>query len=124
MSASSEHAVRPGDAAGRADATSRRHLEIARVNALLVERELRAPEGAHDPGASRHHVHRQPKREMKEPFGERWCGKERELRVRDRLRQPDVDVQAQRGSDLVLEVLSDGSTPWLDAAKQFAFVEA
>src|SRR5678815_5518956 len=111
MTASGKHAVRPGYSAGRAEAASRRHLEVARIHALLVVRELRAPKSAHDIRPSRHHrVHRQPERETKEPLAKGWRGNGRELRVRDRLRQSDIDVQPERGGDLMLEILSDGST--------------
>ena len=40
------------------------------------------------------------------------------------LRQADVDVLAERRRDLVLEELSETAMPRIDAAHQFAFIEA
>ena len=46
-----------------------------------------------------------------------------QARVRDLLRQPDVDVQPERRRDLVLEELPQAAMPRIDAAHQLAFVE-
>ncbi len=46
-----------------------------------------------------------------------------EAGVRDLLRQPDVDVLAERSGDLVLKELSETAMPRIDPAQQLAFVE-
>ena len=44
--------------------------------------------------------------------------------IRDRFRQPDVDVQTKRRRDLVLEELSQAAMLRIDAPQQLALVEA
>ena len=46
-----------------------------------------------------------------------------DVRVRDRLRQTDVDIQPERRRDLVLKELSQAAMLRIDAAQQLAFVE-
>src|SRR5687767_431145 len=112
-----------GDRPGRTDGTAGWHFEVARVDVLLLMRQLGPPECPGDFGASIHRVERQAKRETVEHLDPRGPRHRGQPRVRDVLGQPDIDVQPERRGDLILEELSQAAMLWINTAQQLALVE-
>src|SRR5438093_7993272 len=126
MSAGGEDAVRVCDGPGGAYSVAGRHFKITRVDAVRIKIDscaridLKCPV---DVRAPIHCFQCQAKREAdqhREPPRRR---NGRQTRVRDLLREPDVDVQSKGRRDLVLEELSQAPMMRIDTPQQLAFVE-
>jgi len=87
-------------------------------------RQLGTPECPNDLGAGIHRVERQAKRETVQNVDPGRRHHHRQPRIRDVFGQPDIHVQPERRGDLVLEELSQAAMARIDAAQQFALVEA
>jgi hypothetical protein len=108
------------------DGTTGRHFEVARVDALLIMEKRSArvrDECPVDVRTAIDRVQRQSQREAHQHVDRPWRRQHGQARVRDLLRQPDVDVQPERCGDLVLKELSEAAMPRIDAAQQLPFVE-
>ena len=125
MSAGGKHAVGARDGAGRADGAAGRHLEVARIDVRFVVRELGTPESARtifERGFIASSVKRNGKPRT---ISDRPRARNRgQAGVRDLLGQPDIDVQAERRRDFVLEEPSQAAVLRIDTAQQLALVVA
>jgi len=116
-----------GHGAGRAHAAARRNLQVAGVDGCRVMWDLRA--GVDGRGAEhvRAWVERQncaPQRHVAQCPQHVGGVQRRKLVVGDAFGQADVEVEAERRSDLVLEELAEGAMLGVDSAQQLAFIEA
>jgi putative phosphoribosyl transferase len=110
-----------------ADTAAGRHFKVTRVNPLFVMRQ-QAPRVRYErPVQVRTGVERsqcQLDRESHDPLDQGERHKRRESRIRNRLRQADVEVQSQRRGDLVLEELPEAAVPRIDPAQQLTLVKS
>src|SRR5678815_864470 len=70
-----------------------------------------------------HGLQRKAQREAEQPLQGAGRSDGRQARVRDLLRDLDIEVQPEWRCNLILEELSQAAMPWIDTAQQFALVE-
>src|SRR5262252_9658131 len=122
MASRRKHTIGVRDGPRRADGTARRNLEVASVDVLLVMRQHGSGERPNDLRARVHELNRRANREAEQHLDRSWPGDGGELRIRNRFRQTNVDIQTKRRRDLVLKELSQAAMMRIHTPQQLAFV--
>src|SRR5688572_24136953 len=85
--------------------------------------QLGSSQGPRDVRALIHRVEREAKREAVQQLDPGRSRHRGQPRIRDVLGQPDIDVQRQRRSNLILEELPEATMLWVKTAQQLTLIE-